>query len=212
MTKALADTLADFTDATERGSHDPLELNDVVAILPKAYGEGGDWVGRVFEAYENGFSEGEESKQAECDARIEEMKKELDEKFVTTQKAWKEEQGRILEEQVKQALAGLEEKVSAAVAEILIPFLHDQAREKAISTLSQVLRRHLSDNREAVIEVKGPKDLHDLFERTSGDLFHLMNYTETEGGDLEVRVGEMTLSSGLSEWISELHAKEEGKG
>ncbi|MDD7909008.1 MULTISPECIES: hypothetical protein [Pseudovibrio] len=210
MSKALSETLADFTNATASAQSDVLEQSDVVAFLPKAYGEGGDWVNRVFEAYENGFSEGEEAAKAGCDARIEAMKQELDEKLETTQKAWKEEQGRILEEEIKRSLTILEERVSATVADILIPFLHEEARQKAILSLSQVLRRHLAGNKESVVEVSGPKDLFDLFQRSSGEMCHIMKYKETEDADLEVRVSDMTLSSGLADWLAELNETNQG--
>ncbi len=70
MKRGINDYLTDFTTDTDVTTKDLQDMQEVISMLPKGYGEGGDWVNRVFEAYENGFSEGEEAAKSGADERI----------------------------------------------------------------------------------------------------------------------------------------------
>ncbi|WP_310620260.1 hypothetical protein [Flexibacterium corallicola] len=205
MSKALADYLSDFgNDGASSDSSGP-EFQEVVSMLPKGYGEGGDWVTRVFEAYENGFSEGQEAVKAETEATIAAMKEELAQKLVDGEKAWKESQGAELKAEVDKALKDVEERVAASVSQILVPFLESQARERAVSTLADVLKRYVSTNPLPIIEVLGPKTLQDLFAGHVDEQELNITYKEIPSEDLTVKIGEMHLSSGLGGWVDQLH-------
>ncbi|MTI16773.1 hypothetical protein E1162_05935 [Rhodobacteraceae bacterium RKSG542] len=206
MARSIAECLADFESSSGSAETQAAEMQDVVSLLPKGYGEGGDWVTRVFEAYENGFSEGQEASKSECDARIEEMRKEMEAALVKGEQEWKMQQGQELRTAVTASLQNIEVRVAESVAAILVPFLDEQSRHMAVGALSEVLKRHLSASKEPILEVSGPRSLFDLFQEKLGANAPAMDYVESSGVDLNVSVGNMNLSTGLEQWLQQLHS------
>ncbi|KZL17753.1 hypothetical protein PsAD2_02870 [Pseudovibrio axinellae] len=204
MTRGINDCLADFTQDTGVTTKDLQDMQEVISMLPKGYGEGGDWVNRVFEAYENGFSEGEEAAKAGADERIKKMREELEVELAAREKAFKEGEGERLKQAFQQSLVEIEETLSKTVSQTLVPFIEENARERAVGSLVQVLRRQLSESSEAIIKVSGPQYLFDLFGEKAGDLANTITFSENSSADLELKVSDMTLSTGLTEWCDEL--------
>ncbi len=204
MTRGINDCLADFTKDTGVTTKDLQDMQEVISMLPKGYGEGGDWVNRVFEAYENGFSEGEEAAKAGADERIKKMREDLEVELSQRETAFKEGEGEQLRQAFQQSLVEIEERLSQKVSEILVPFIEERARERAVTSLVQVLRRQLSETPDAIIEVSGPEHLFDLFTSKAGELSNTTKFSENSSADFEVKVSDMTLSTGLKEWCEEL--------
>jgi hypothetical protein len=206
MTRGINDYLADFTTDTGVTTKDLQDMQEVISMLPKGYGEGGDWVNRVFEAYENGFSEGEEAAKSGADERVKKMREELEVELAEREKAFKEGEGEKLKEAFQHSLVEIEDRLSKAVSEILVPFIEESARDRAVTSLVQVVRRQLSETPEVVLEVSGPQNLYDLFGKKTGELSSTIKFSENSSTDLVVKVSDMALSTGLSEWCEELRS------
>ncbi|AEV37124.1 hypothetical protein PSE_2616 [Pseudovibrio sp. FO-BEG1] len=204
MTRGINDFLADFTADTGVTTKDLQDMQEVISMLPKGYGEGGDWVNRVFEAYENGFSEGEEAAKSGAEERIKKMKEDLEVELAARETAFKEGEGEKLKLAFQESLIEIEDRLSKTVSEILVPFIEESARNRAVSSLVQVLRRQLSETPEILINVSGPEHLFDLFNKKTGELSNTIKFSENSSTDLEVKVSDMTLSTGLTEWCEEL--------
>ncbi|SDQ92764.1 hypothetical protein [Pseudovibrio sp. Tun.PSC04-5.I4] len=204
MTRGITDCLTDFTTDTGVTTRDLQDMQEVISMLPKGYGEGGDWVGRVFEAYENGFAEGEEAAKTGAEDRIKKMREELEVELSEREAVFKRGEGEKLEQAFQQSLVTIESRLSLTVAEILIPFIEERAREAAVSSLVQVLRRQLSESPEAIVEVSGSQQLFDLFGTKTGDLSNTIKFSQNSSTDLELKVSAMRISTGLTEWCEEL--------
>lgn len=204
MTGSIGSFLADFTKDTGVTAKDVQDMQEVISMLPKGYGEGGDWVNRVFEAYENGFSEGEESARTGEEERHKKLREELEAELAEKEKRFKQDEGQRLKDALEFGLLDLEDRVSTAVAQILVPFLEERARSQAVEALQRILRQQLSETPEVLIEARGPQSLYDLFEQSSGQLTSKIKFTKIEQADLELKVADMTLSTGLQDWCENL--------
>ncbi len=204
MTNGISHFLADFTTDTGVTTKDLQDMQEVISMLPKGYGEGGDWVNRVFEAYENGFSEGEEAAKSNADERIKKMREELEVELAEREAAFKAGEGEKLRQAFQQSLVEIEERLSKTTAEVLVPFIEERARDRAVASLVQVLRRQLSETPEVLVQVSGPQHLFDLFGDKAGELSNTIQFSENSSADLAVKVSDMTLSTGLKEWCQEL--------
>ena len=204
MTGSIGNFLADFTKDTGVTAKDVQEMQEVISLLPKGYGEGGDWVNRVFEAYENGFSEGEEAAKAGEEERNKKLREQLEAELLEKEKRFKQEEGQRLKDALEFGLLDLEERVSSAVGEILVPFLEEKARQQAVSALLRILQRQLSETPDVLIEASGPESLFDLFKQSAGQLTSKIRFIKNEDADLELKVVDMTLSTGLQEWCESL--------
>lgn len=204
MTRGINDCLTDFTTDTGATTKDLQDMQEVISMLPKGYGEGGDWITRIFEAYENGFAEGEEAAKAGTEERIKKIREELEVELSEREAVFKKGEGEKLEQAFQQSLVEIEGRLSLTIAEILIPFIEDRARESAVSSLVQVLKRQLSESPEAIVEVSGPQQLFDLFGTKTGDLSNTIKFSQNSSTDLVLKVSDMRLSTGLTEWCEDL--------
>ncbi len=132
------------------------------------------------------------------------MREDLEVELASREKAFKKGEGERLKEAFQQSLVEIEDRVSEAVCEILVPFVEERARDRAVSSLVQVVRHQLSEAPEAVLEVSGPQHLFDLFGKKAGELSGTIKFSENSSTDLVVKVSDMALSTGLSEWCREL--------
>ncbi|WP_068082060.1 hypothetical protein [Polycladidibacter stylochi] len=209
MTNSLASCLSDFTAENPPSIAEAQEIKEIVSRLPKSYSEGGDWVNRVFEAYENGVSEGLETAREESEKKIEAMKRELDQKLADERASFKANEGMQLEMELANAIREIEETVAHSVAQILVPFIEEQARVRAVSTLVSVLKSQLSSNSSDLVLVEGPEDLQGMF-KAKLDSDGKIDFKINDKTDLLVKVGDMKLSTGLDEWRDELYAALKG--
>ncbi|WP_068316725.1 hypothetical protein [Polycladidibacter hongkongensis] len=211
MVSPLTAALADFTNDNPLPVNEAQELKEIVSRLPKSYGDGDDWINRVFEAYEDGVSDGKKEVQEAADGKIEKMQQELQETLATERSAFKAGEGQQLEMELASAIAQIEAKVAADVAAILAPFMHEQARARAVQALATILRRHLSAAEHPLITVRGPAELFGMFKEKGAANGARIDFIETDDADLHVEVGEMHLSTGLNEFSANLATALEGQ-
>lgn len=105
-------------------------------------------------------------------------------------------------------LAALEERLttytSEVVARLLGPILSASLQQKAIENLSDTISQSIRESGAVRIRVRGPLSLFEALQVAVGEHAGRLEFTETDGLDLEVTIDESLYETRLSEWSQSL--------
>lgn len=123
--------------------------------------------------------------------------------LATARARWAAEEGAALAERIGQAFAELEARLAAALVPLLEPFLGKAAQAKALGQLHDTLATLLDGGDARPVTVSGPADLVAALRDRVGDRPGL-DYSETEGPDVAIALGDTRIRSQLRAWTRKL--------
>ena len=116
----------------------------------------------------------------------------------------REECGREAGSALREQLAALEERLtsvtSSVTSQLLGPVLTASLQEKSVAILAAIIREAIRDSGAVRIRVCGPLSLFEALEAAVGEHSGRIEFTETDGFDLEVGIDESLYETRLSEW------------
>ncbi len=120
----------------------------------------------------------------------------------------REECGRQVGSALKEQLTVLEEKLtsttSSVTSQLLGPLLTASLQEKSVASLGAIIKDAIHDSGAVRIKVRGPLSLFEALEAAVGEHSGRIEFTETDGFDLEVGIDESLYETRLSEWSQAL--------
>jgi flagellar biosynthesis/type III secretory pathway protein FliH len=118
---------------------------------------------------------------------------------------WSDQQAVAIVNGFDTACREIESNIASSVARILLPFLADAVRDKAIGSLVEQIAALTSNSPVPVFRVTGPRDLIDLV-RTQLDLAGRSGVEYQSADTVEVRVlaDQTTIETQISTWVDRL--------
>lgn len=114
---------------------------------------------RLKREYERGAAEAEAASDRRAEERLAALAKELTDAHQAERARWASEQGEKLAGDLGQALAAMQTTLRDEVARLLMPFLENQLRGKAVAEFQEALSTLLRHDKGARIAIRGPGDL-----------------------------------------------------
>ncbi len=115
-----------------------------------------------------------------------------------------ERAGALIDEQLAAIEDRLTSYTSDVVARLLGPVLTASLQQKAVENLSGIIGEAIRESGAVRIRVRGPLSLFEALEGAVGEHSGRLEYTETDGFDLEVSIDESLYETRLSEWSQSL--------
>ena len=195
--------LADFgDDPVAVAGHDALHEAALAATAAAAAED--QLAQQVSEAHARGMEEGRAEALAEAEARIEDQKMAFEAEQAAAREAWVREEGQLLAAGIESALRGIEERISAATARVLMPFVEQAVRERAMSELRATLQDLIAGNPAVTLEVSGPEDLLQEVRGALSTSVATISYAANGACDVQVKGGGTVVETRIAEWLKQL--------
>jgi hypothetical protein len=152
-----------------------------------------------------GFQAGREDALAEAEARIAEREAEFQQKLVAAREAWSASEAAVLATSIAQGLDQVRDELIAVTARVLMPFLTEEVRKRALSELAVTIKDVLAREPGSGIVVTGPPDLLKNLELQLSEYAGAMTFTPSQSCEVEVKAGHALLSTRISAWVDKIN-------
>lgn len=154
---------------------------------------------------EDSYRRGHTAGLAEGEARLAEERVRSAIRLGEERAKWSDQQAVAIVNGFDAACREIESNIASSVARILLPFLADAVRDKAIGSLIEQISALTSNSPVPVFRVTGPSELIDLV-RTQLNLAGRTGVEYQSGEDVEVRVlaDQTTIETQISTWMDRL--------
>lgn len=115
---------------------------------------------------------------------------------------WAAESAETLSAGLKAAIAEMEERIANATGRLLLPFLNEAVRAKAVEDLSANITRLLRAPQAPTLRISGPQDLLDMLRTRCGEIG--IEFVPTTDVDVRVTADDTVIETQLSAWRSRL--------
>lgn len=168
--------------------------------------DGGETTRRLEQAHLKAFEEGRESARQELSEERSRFRAAVEAELTTARAAWAAEEGARLAEAHRAAIESFETRCAQAVADILRPFLAQEAIARVTGALVDTLETLLAGRPQSLFEISGPPDLLEaLREKFSASGAHVA-LKPNESIDVRVRVEDTVIETQLEPWLKALGA------
>lgn len=158
---------------------------------------------RVAEALEQGYQRGYEAGRAEVgaasEARIDELKFELNSDMVLREAAWQSATGNVLVDAVQSQMDSVSEMLERHIAELLKPLVKATLYHSALREFHETLDGLLEKG--VAIEIRGSSDLVRGAEARLSGTSKAVSFVTTEDAAIEIKCDETTISANFSDWF-----------
>lgn len=158
----------------------------------------------VAEAEERGFRRGLETAHEDHEQRWEAARAASETQLKAERARWAEEEGTKLAEQVREALAALEDRLAETTAGVLLPLVDSALARKAAAELVETVRLLLAQERRPLIQVSGPQEMLDALSAGLGAVAGSIELTPDSGVDARVLAGDAMVETQLQCWSQRL--------
>ena len=117
------------------------------------------------EAYRRGIEEGREAASAEAAASLQKNREAMEAEQADRFKSWLEQEGDRLHGSLAAGLSHIENRISEHVARIMMPFLEDEIRAKAVRDLREAVKSVVKPGAGLSIAGSGPAEVIAVLER-----------------------------------------------
>ncbi|WP_127090854.1 hypothetical protein [Aquabacter cavernae] len=136
-----------------------------------------------------------------------EAERGFEERLVAARAQWAEQEAEQLAATLSGALTQMEERLSAAIVPILLPFLRGEVGRRALEELEGLMGPILAREDRPVLKISGPADLLERLKARLGDPAACV-FEATGGMDVRVVAGETVLETQIRAWAERLGQNE----
>lgn len=159
------------------------------------------WEERVEDAYARGVEQGKTAADAGIAALIEEQNAASEQGFAAARKSWCEEEGPRLAEQIRRAIAEMENRIAESAERVLKPFLAQAVRTEAIGRLRAIVQELIGTNPGMTLEVSGPEDLLDAVRSSLQHSAVTVSYVANDACDVQIKAGASIVETRIAAWL-----------
>jgi hypothetical protein len=158
----------------------------------------------VDEAYSRGLKEGWTNAKAAFDAEIQSRNQTFDTEFAAARQTWAREQGEALVQGLAVAVDAMRGSIAEVVERILMPFVEEAVRRKAIEELIGIIELLVSKDEGVSLQIAGPQDLLQIIKERLGENTASITYLPNADCDVRVTAGKTFMETRLVEWMTRL--------
>lgn len=155
------------------------------------------------EAEERGRAAGEAAALEMFEAKFQEFQQQTAARMQEEREAWTLEQADRLMAALQEASVDLEERLSAAIAPILVPLLEASVAQRALEDLRALMVPLLEREDRPVLKISGPADLVEALRQKLGDPPACV-FEPSDQPDVRVVAGETVLETQIRDWVGRL--------
>lgn len=195
---AFARALPDFARGGEPAP--PVEMESLAPQVPVE-----DPAKLLDEAYERGRRDG----AADAGEAFERTRAAdlagFEERLTEARRGWAETESDRLAAEIRQAMQALETGIAASVARILLPFVAESVRRRALDELSETLTALLTGGVRTLV-VNGPIDLVEPLKAKLGPYAQAVEFRPADGPDIVARSRDTVVETQIGAWLDRLAA------
>jgi hypothetical protein len=200
MRRPVADYLIEISAAVDEEAVLIAPLaNDLAPLWPEEPEP--DWQAAIDAAREEGRAAGLEAAAAEYDEKLAMTRETFDSDLKNAREAWAADEGQRLREQLDNALAAIEERLTDGVARVVRPFVIASLREQMIAKLIENVRTIVGSSDHIAIKISGPADLLAILQAKLQGSGAACEYVEHDAIDVGVVTNETSIDTQLRAWI-----------
>lgn len=165
---------------------------------------------RLEQGHLRAFTEGREAARKELEDERSHMREALNGEIAKARAQWAAEEAARLAEAHRAAFDSFEQRCAQAVANILRPFLVQQAIARVTEALVDNLETLFAARAPALFEVSGPADLLDALKEKFAARNARMEFKPDSSIDVRVRVEDTIMETQLGPWLQAIGALARG--
>jgi flagellar biosynthesis/type III secretory pathway protein FliH len=155
-------------------------------------------------AYARGLEEGKAAAEAEAEMRLEEQKASFEQSLAATRELWCREESARLTEQITTAVDELKERIAHSAEHALRPFLAEEVRGRAVSSLHATLQEIVANSPEITLEISGPEDLLEAVRTGLSTSVATVSYVAKQSCDVQVKAGASIIETRIAAWLEQI--------
>ena len=159
------------------------------------------------EAYELGLREGRAAAELEARSGMQDEERRFEARLAAAREEWCAEQAGLLADGVEKALAHIETTIADGAERILRQVIDQALRAKAVAQFAEATRRLLRDGEAGVVTLHGPADLLEAIRPALDGVSATIDYSESDGPEVWVRVDQTLIETRFAAWRAELDIK-----
>lgn len=132
----------------------------------------------------------------------------FEDRLAEERRLWTETESDRLAGEIRQAMQALEEGIAASVARILLPFVSESVRRRALDELSETLTALLTGGVRTLV-VNGPLDLVEPLKAKLGPYAQAVEFRPADGPDIVARSRDTVVETQIGAWLDRLAAAAE---
>ncbi|MDB5509243.1 MAG: hypothetical protein JWL93_1712 [Hyphomicrobiales bacterium] len=157
------------------------------------------------EAYDRGFEEGRVAAAFEAAALRAEEEARFEERMAAAREEWCREQSGHLATGVEKALGMIEKTICEGAERVLKQVVEESLRMRAVQEFTDSITRLLRDGDAGVVTVHGPADLIEALRPHIEPLSATIEFNESDGAEVWVRVDQTLIETRLAAWRGDLN-------
>lgn len=161
------------------------------------------WEERVEDAYARGVEHGKAAADAEIATLLAEQSAVSEQSLAAARKSWCEEEGPRLAEQIRSAIADMENRIAQSVERVLKPFLAQAVRNEAIGQLRAIVQELIGTNPGMTLEVSGPEDLLAAVRTSLPPSVAAVSYVANDASDVQIKAGASIVETRIAAWLEQ---------
>lgn len=154
----------------------------------------------IDDAYRRGREAAYEETRAMHAAALQAERERHAAEIAEVRRFYEEKQAGEIADAISELRRDLARVVSEDVGAVLIPFLDDELRERAMDRLSSLLAEAVADGEIGTVRVRGPRELYEALQARVGESDLHSRYTESEEIDLAVEIDGTLFATRLGDW------------
>ncbi len=153
------------------------------------------------EAYERGRADGVAFASADYEKKLNDLLNEHEAKLSDMRQEMERDIGEQLWQRLSDELHALRELYTEQTAKVIVPFLGEEIRKKAVLELVASVSRLVTEDQTVKIEVTGKQALLDGFQVAMPK--HILNvtYSATDETEIRIKANETVIESRISDWL-----------
>jgi hypothetical protein len=193
------DYLVEFaSDDDARSGNKDRSANPSAAKLSR------EMAAKIEEAHARGFESGKAAADLAFETRLEAQRAELTQQFAFERQEWADQEASKLADALTSGLHDVRVQIAEAATRILVPFLAEELRRKAIEALYDTLDRLIAKDEAVQLSISGPADiLHELRRRLEGRSL-AVSYHPNQDCEVRITAGRTIVETALSSWMTQI--------
>ena len=171
-------------------------------LKPAAPRNSPDAESRINEAYERGVKKGHASAASELAVASELERARREQQELSELRAMRSVEHSQFMEKLEAGLLEIEERVSATVARILIPFLKIDTATKVALALAETLQAMFGSEAPRMMKISGPENELEELKRRMAAFAVDVRYSIESGVDVAIQIDDTTIKTQLGKWIA----------
>lgn len=196
-----------ITNFDKNTANDPFTISTIKRDQPSISSVAAHIPGRWGDSYARGVEEGKATAREELQEELAAIRKHYEQELALERVTWASREAEKLAGSLQASLDELKTEIANSVSRILMPFLTEALRKKALTELMETLDGIIKKDEGITLEISGPEDLLQQLREKLASTNVTAIFSPREEIDVNVKVGQTNLATQIQAWIERLEER-----